>query len=164
MNNKVLLPWHPRSRGHIDQNPSLLSFSGQWLVGLGVWFSLWVREVPGSNPGRAHPVLISINTSRSLTAIKQITIPPLSQPVSWYCGTLFQCAFCFPLWYTSGILSSDWIECYEQCFPIVCTKTDPVGLVWTPHYPLEIRLSTILHVALLCLQVGWQACERYFSL
>ena len=24
-----------------------------WLVGLGVWFSLWVREVPGSNPGRA---------------------------------------------------------------------------------------------------------------
>ena len=27
---------------------------GRWLVGLGVWFSLWVREVPGSNPGRAH--------------------------------------------------------------------------------------------------------------
>lgn len=25
-----------------------------WLVGLGVWFSLRVREVPGSNPGRAH--------------------------------------------------------------------------------------------------------------
>ena len=24
-----------------------------WLVGLGVWFSLRVREVPGSNPGRA---------------------------------------------------------------------------------------------------------------
>ena len=31
-----------------------LAFSEQvWLVGLGVWFSLWVREVPGSNPGRA---------------------------------------------------------------------------------------------------------------
>ena len=26
---------------------------GQWLNGLGVWFSLWVREVPGSNPGWA---------------------------------------------------------------------------------------------------------------
>ncbi len=25
-----------------------------WLVGLGAWFSLWVREVPGSNPGQAH--------------------------------------------------------------------------------------------------------------
>ena len=25
----------------------------RWLVGLGVWFSLRVREVPGSNPGRA---------------------------------------------------------------------------------------------------------------
>ena len=24
-----------------------------WLSGLGVWFSLWVREVPGSNPGWA---------------------------------------------------------------------------------------------------------------
>ena len=27
------------------------------LVGLGVWFSLWVREVPGSNPGWAHQFL-----------------------------------------------------------------------------------------------------------
>ena len=26
-----------------------------WLFGLGVWFSLRVREVPGSNPGGAHP-------------------------------------------------------------------------------------------------------------
>ena len=25
-----------------------------WPVGLGVWFSLWVREVPGSNPGLAQ--------------------------------------------------------------------------------------------------------------
>ncbi len=25
-----------------------------WLVGLGVWFSLRVREVPGSNPGQAQ--------------------------------------------------------------------------------------------------------------
>ena len=30
------------------------------LVGLGVWFSLWVREVPGSNPGRAHFVYFLI--------------------------------------------------------------------------------------------------------
>ena len=28
-----------------------------WLVGLGVWFSLRVREVPGSNPGRARVLL-----------------------------------------------------------------------------------------------------------
>ena len=28
-------------------------FISLWLVGLGVWFSLRVREVPGSNPGRA---------------------------------------------------------------------------------------------------------------
>ena len=28
----------------------------QRLVGLGVWFSLWVREVPGSNPGRARSI------------------------------------------------------------------------------------------------------------
>ena len=30
-----------------------------WLVGLGVWFSLRVREVPGSNPGRAHKLLLT---------------------------------------------------------------------------------------------------------
>ena len=30
-----------------------ISFSHRRLVGLGVWFSLRVREVPGSNPGRA---------------------------------------------------------------------------------------------------------------
>ena len=29
-----------------------------WLVGLGVWFSLRVREVPGSNPGGAHPTFL----------------------------------------------------------------------------------------------------------
>ncbi len=32
----------------------------QWLVGLGVWFLLRVREVPGSNPGRAHLCLWSL--------------------------------------------------------------------------------------------------------
>ncbi len=26
----------------------------RWLSGLGVWFLLWVQEVPGSNPGWAH--------------------------------------------------------------------------------------------------------------
>ena len=33
---------------------SLSHWLSCWLVGLGVWFSLRVREVPGSNPGRAH--------------------------------------------------------------------------------------------------------------
>ena len=36
---------------HIDW---LVSTYYKWLNGLGVWFSLWVREVPGSNPGWAH--------------------------------------------------------------------------------------------------------------
>ena len=31
-----------------------ITLSHMRLFGLGVWFSLWVREVPGSNPGRAH--------------------------------------------------------------------------------------------------------------
>ena len=29
-------------------------FCHRWLSGLGVWFALRVREVPGSNPGWAH--------------------------------------------------------------------------------------------------------------
>ena len=39
-------------------------YSCTWLVGLGVWFSLRVREVPGSNPGRAL-----LLTSEGLTQI-----------------------------------------------------------------------------------------------
>ena len=31
-----------------------------WLNGLGVWFSLWVREVPGSNPGWALIFLVLV--------------------------------------------------------------------------------------------------------
>ena len=36
------------------QHSQCVAWLGAWLVGLGVWFSLRVREVPGSNPGRAH--------------------------------------------------------------------------------------------------------------
>ena len=34
--------------------PPASSQLAMWLSGLGVWFSLWVREVPGSNPGWAQ--------------------------------------------------------------------------------------------------------------
>ena len=37
----------------------MLTKKHSWLNGLGVWFSLWVREVPGSNPGWAHFLEIS---------------------------------------------------------------------------------------------------------
>ena len=33
----------------------------QWLDGLGVWFALRVREVPGSNPGQAQPSSFSFS-------------------------------------------------------------------------------------------------------
>ena len=35
-----------------DEKCSLRNLQ-EWLDGLGVWFALWVREVPGSNPGQA---------------------------------------------------------------------------------------------------------------
>ena len=38
----------------------------EWLVGLGVWFSLRVREVPGSNPGRALIDFYSVHTKNVL--------------------------------------------------------------------------------------------------
>ena len=46
-------PWIPvpppsrLRRGRPKESPG-------WLDGLGVWFVLWVREVPGSNPGQAQ--------------------------------------------------------------------------------------------------------------
>ena len=36
------------------------------LVGLGVWFALRVREVPGSNPGRAHVLLREVKCLQCL--------------------------------------------------------------------------------------------------
>ena len=44
------LPFHWRQK--------LAALVATWLVGLGVWFSLRVREVPGSNPGGAHQFFI----------------------------------------------------------------------------------------------------------
>ena len=42
----------------------------QWLVGLGVWFSLRVREVPGSNPGRALRTALCWNMEFSLADLE----------------------------------------------------------------------------------------------
>ena len=36
--------------------------SRSWLNGLVVWFSLWVREAPGSNPGWARESLVPVKT------------------------------------------------------------------------------------------------------
>ena len=42
----------------LDKNyPTWSRLCLQWLGGLGVWFALRVREVPGSIPGRARPFL-----------------------------------------------------------------------------------------------------------
>ena len=50
-----------------------------WLVGLGVWFSLWVREVPGSNPGRAqyfrHAEIVSRITGKDDWRFAQLDAP-----------------------------------------------------------------------------------------
>ena len=37
----------------VHESPNMATNSQVWLVGLEAWFSLWVREVPGSNPGQA---------------------------------------------------------------------------------------------------------------
>ena len=37
----------------LRQRKCSLKSPQEWLDGLGVWFALWVREVPGSNPGQA---------------------------------------------------------------------------------------------------------------
>ena len=43
--------WFVRRTSSTKLNSGVIG--AEWLVGLGVWFSLRVREVPGSNPGRA---------------------------------------------------------------------------------------------------------------
>ena len=46
--------WNLGHRGTGQAKEKLLIRRQERLNGLGVWFSLWVREVPGSNPGWAH--------------------------------------------------------------------------------------------------------------
>ena len=61
-----------------------------WLVGLGVWFSLWVREVPGSNPGRALILFFLVNLQLLLA---QLTKRDEMMHTSNIWGTK-QCNFC----------------------------------------------------------------------
>ena len=77
---KSLLTFTVRSRSMETLNSTVTG----WLVGLGVWFSLRVREVPGSNPGRAFSFCLSFTHSLagncSLTSLTFIwsasTLPP----------------------------------------------------------------------------------------
>ena len=48
----------------VCQNDMFVPMAFIWLSGLGVWFSLWVREVPGSNPGWA---LIFCSPGKNIT-------------------------------------------------------------------------------------------------
>ena len=41
---------------------SFLRIAVRWLGGLGVWFALRVREVPGSIPGQAHLIFLTLKT------------------------------------------------------------------------------------------------------
>ena len=58
--------WVIRFISHIGWNFGAED-SGFRLVGLGVWFSLRVREVPGSNPGRALHYLFQTRLSKAST-------------------------------------------------------------------------------------------------
>ena len=79
----------------VCQNDMFVPLAFIWLSGLGVWFSLWVREVPGSNPGWA---LIFCSPGKN-TAFRghtdlnhgPIGLQPIALPLSyipymWLCG------------------------------------------------------------------------------
>ena len=57
--SSVLCP----SKMSYPENEPILNHcgGGEWLDGLGVWFSLRVREVPGSIPGQAQHILINVS-------------------------------------------------------------------------------------------------------
>ena len=45
--------WRSIKSRNLSQNLAPYSSDSNWFVGLVVWFSFWVREIRGSNPGRA---------------------------------------------------------------------------------------------------------------
>ena len=54
-----------QGRNRLKQLPKQVPYV--WPVGLVAWFSLWVREVPGSTPGQALFVLICPNILQAVT-------------------------------------------------------------------------------------------------
>ena len=52
--NTCIFTWPCNPITDLDSCYILYGTNNTGLNGLGVWFSLWVREVPGSNPGWAH--------------------------------------------------------------------------------------------------------------
>ena len=59
--NRRMTAWRTAAVNHALKNVCVCLLTvfvyTAWLDGLGVWFSLWVREVPGSNPGQAQVFL-----------------------------------------------------------------------------------------------------------
>ena len=70
------------------------------LSGLGVWFSLWVREVPGSNPGWAQFFFEERkNFFRGHTDLNHgpIGLQPIALPLSYIPRTISSCVQEWPL-------------------------------------------------------------------
>ena len=90
---KVAFPTRPRFRrvSRLNENEahwrwkfetiSVRPMWQRWLDGLGVWFSLRVREVPGSIPGQAQPDLFLLSDSFIFSSLKH---PALSFPAWWW--------------------------------------------------------------------------------
>ena len=93
------IPFSPKLKVHQKRFVRVKIWGKSGLVGLGVWFSLRVREVPGSNPGRALPVslkeichyVVSRLPVRSLKS-STMTWPQRSALPEWRWNT-------GPLWY-----------------------------------------------------------------
>ena len=109
----------------------------RWLDGLGVWFSLWVREVPGSNPGQAQlfffinflPLLYWANVF-----IIKVIITTLSHSYIGYC--LLSTIYVIATWYWhENALERLVFKVYSWRYTLqvlsTCSKTEVFSLVFS---------------------------------
>ena len=97
---------------HVVLPPRFCCSLHQWLNGLGVWFSLWVREVPGSNPGWAQLFF------HHLSAKGWFAIKMLGDTRIWTMGL----SDCSRLLYHWAISPADDVEYFHKVDNIGCSR------------------------------------------
>ena len=127
-----------------------------WLVGLGVWFSLWVREVPGSNPGQAR-IFFSISLcldnfffyyKYAISSLKSVIFSPQPYLVKAWRRLFYSDASC-SIFQVSSDTACSWYFCWLLC---VLSPQNSFWWIWMDYFKVSSSTVIVTHWTL-CLTV-----------
>ena len=145
-----------------------------WLVGLGVWFSLWVREVPGSNPGRAQHFLhempmprndICITNSKGSNIIWHVELYSLLVPINYKNKYVFMSSnisFNHLLWHCGVVRDTLTALSANQHYHCTDRYVDAkiLSIVWPERYHYGLKKPTPVEIKLWILKVSTARWSR----